>query len=102
VRKLNIRSFTQFKEISHAYEILSDKEKRSLYDEFGEEGMKEGGPTDDPGDIFSAFFGGGFGGLCVHFWCLFGQEFHLTPMVQGTAAEKLLIGKRKAKVHSLA
>ncbi|KAJ2740970.1 Type I HSP40 co-chaperone, partial [Coemansia sp. BCRC 34490] len=34
----------EFKEISHAYEILSDGEKREVYDRFGEEGVnREGG-----------------------------------------------------------
>lgn len=50
-----------FKELSKAYEVLSDKDKRSTYDQFGEEGL-EGGGGGDPSDIFSAFFGGGGGG----------------------------------------
>ena len=51
----------QFKEITKAYEILSDENKRKLYDEGGEEAV-EGGGGGDPHDIFSAFFGGGGGG----------------------------------------
>lgn len=35
----------KFKEISEAYEVLSDKEKRNIYDQFGEEGLKGGSPT---------------------------------------------------------
>lgn len=50
----------KFKEISAAYEILSDKEKRSKYDKFGLEGVAdEGGGGRDANDLFSMFFGGG-------------------------------------------
>jgi len=34
----------RFVEISHAYEVLSDKKTRDIYDQFGEEGLKQGGP----------------------------------------------------------
>ncbi|CAO3617929.1 unnamed protein product [Cunninghamella blakesleeana] len=53
----------KFKEISHAYEILSDNEKRQLYDQYGEEGLN-GGPGMggmDAEDLFSHLFGGGGG-----------------------------------------
>ena len=47
-------------------EVLSDEKKRSLYDQVGEQGMKEGAGTggfhgSDPFDIFNMFFGGGGG-----------------------------------------
>merc|ERR1719316_2616015 len=48
----------KFKEITRAYEVLSDSEKRAKYDKFGEEGLEDGGPG-DPTYIFDAFFGGG-------------------------------------------
>jgi DnaJ-class molecular chaperone len=35
--KILTRAFWQFKELTKAYEILSDEEKRKLYDEGGEE-----------------------------------------------------------------
>jgi len=49
----------KFKEITKAYEILSDDTKRKLYDEGGEDAVENGGGGGDPHDIFSAFFGGG-------------------------------------------
>lgn len=66
----------QFKKISEAYEVLSDPEKKKVYDQFGEEGLKGGagaapggaGPSggtfhfnfrpSNPEDIFRSFFGG--------------------------------------------
>ncbi|KAJ1657215.1 DnaJ-like protein xdj1 [Dispira simplex] len=58
----------QFKEIQHAYEVLSDPEKRSVYDRYGEEGldgngrggpggMGQGFPEEMFGDFFTGFFG---------------------------------------------
>ena len=49
----------KFKNISHAYDILKDKEKKENYDRFGEEGIKGMGGGGDPFDIFNSFFGGG-------------------------------------------
>merc|ERR1712159_105532 len=51
----------KFKEITAAYEVLSDKEKREVYDKYGEEGLQEGRGGGPPGDIFEAMFGGGGG-----------------------------------------
>ncbi|CAM8953848.1 unnamed protein product [Rhodiola kirilowii] len=61
----------KFKEISAAYEVLSDEQKRSLYDQYGEAGVKStvggsGAYTTNPFDLFETFFGpsmGGFSGV---------------------------------------
>lgn len=57
-----------FKELSHAYEILSDPQKRQIYDQYGEEGLEQGGAAGGgmaAEDLFAQFFGGGgaFGGM---------------------------------------
>ncbi len=60
----------KFKELSEAYEVLSDPEKRQRYDRFGHQGLRGAGVHDYSsmgfGDIFSMFediFGGmGLGG----------------------------------------
>lgn len=63
---------TRFKEAAAAYEVLSDENKRKIYDQYGHEGLRgRGGPAAhdfsrmDVSDIFSMFneiFGGGGGG----------------------------------------
>jgi DnaJ-class molecular chaperone len=51
----------KFKELSEAYGVLSDQEKRSIYDKYGEKGVQQhegGGGEHSAEDIFSMFFGG--------------------------------------------
>ena len=54
----------KFKDLSKAYEVLSDSQKRSLYDQYGEEGLEQGGGAGGMAaeDLFAQFFGGGGGG----------------------------------------
>ena len=49
----------EFQEIQLAYDTLSDENKRKVYDEYGEEGIKEGMTGEEPRDIFDLFTGGG-------------------------------------------
>jgi len=54
----------EFQVLQTAHEVLSDPEKRDLYDRFGEEGVQQGGGGGGGGgdDIFSQLFGGRGGG----------------------------------------
>lgn len=50
----------KFKEVGEAYEILSNPEKKEIYDRHGYEAVKENnGGMNNPHDIFSNLFGGG-------------------------------------------
>ncbi len=101
----------RFKEVSNAYGVLSDQEKRKLYDEFGEMGLREGfdpeayqaatqGYGGFGGFDFGDIFGGGAGarGGAQHF------EFNLEDLLGGRGrtgrAAYARIPRRGADLHS--
>ncbi|CAM9433631.1 unnamed protein product [Phaeothamnion confervicola] len=56
------KATAKFAEVAEAYEVLSDPDKRAVYDQFGEEGLKGGGmPEGSPGGGGGG--GGSFGGF---------------------------------------
>lgn len=76
LNKDNPNAAEKFKEAQEAYEVLSDEQKRKMYDQYGHAGAQYGGASGfggygnfsgadfDFGDIFDSIFGGagGFGG----------------------------------------
>lgn len=115
----------RFKEANHAYDILSDPQKREQYDRFGTVGGGAGGPGGaggyqyvdlndlfgggfgggagggfDMGDLFSAFFGGGAGGGSSRTMRVEGRDMAMTLTVTlkeaAEGAEKEIVLDRLA------
>ncbi|KAG6746765.1 hypothetical protein POTOM_049131 [Populus tomentosa] len=104
----------KFKEISAAYEVLSDDEKRSLYDRFGEAGLQgefdgsgSGSQGVDPFEIYNTFFGGsdGFfggrgedGGLNFNFRNMGNQDLDIRYDLYLSLEESVFGGQREIEV----
>ncbi|KAL6754140.1 molecular chaperone [Haematococcus lacustris] len=112
------KATAKFKEVSEAYEVLSDPAKREIYEKYGEEGLKANG-AQGPGaggrnfrnaeDIFREFFGGaGPGAGMDPFESLFhgmgGMPFGGMPGMHSHQRSAAASGPRKAKPleHTLA
>lgn len=62
----------KFKEITEAYDVLTDSEKKAMYDQYGHAAFEQGGAG---AGGFGGFGGGGFGGFEDIFSEMFGSGF---------------------------
>ena len=94
---------SKFKEIAEAYGILSDPQKREIYDKYGLDGLKGQGMEINPEDILRQMFGNGFDGFGNGFGNGFGsheQEEDSVPDIvleDEFTLEELYIGKKVTK-----
>jgi len=97
----------KFKEAAEAYEILSDAERRAVYDRYGHDGLSSQGFSSSFqgfgsfGDIFDAFFGGGdpFGGGFGRGGAMQGGD--IAVAVEVTLAEAAIGTKREVEVDAV-
>ncbi|MBY5162196.1 molecular chaperone DnaJ [Salsipaludibacter albus] len=68
----------EFKQVQHAYQVLSDAQARARYDRFGDDGTPNGRRAQDPFG-FSGGQGAGFGGIGDVIDAFFGQAFGEQP-----------------------
>ena len=65
----------KFKEINEAYEVLSDSQKKAMYDQYGHAAFEQGGGGAGGFGGFEGFGGSGFGGFEDIFSEMFGGGF---------------------------
>ncbi len=85
----------KFKEISEAYAVLSDPQKKQLYDQYGHAGIDSRYTTEDifKGADFSSIFGGMGGGFADIFESIFGDDI----FGGGTRTGRRASGRRRGE-----